>query len=131
MFYGMLSSEGLTDPLILNTFKPIKVVIDYQPESNTSTYWHRYLLQFQDSEIESTTQKLTTLMKPDWYSIFWDNEIVYVVFSNKVFKLNKEENWTSQEYQEVKQYGIEHDIQEHYMDFNDRFAHYKQLLESH
>ena len=26
MFYGMLSSEGLEDPVILNSFKPIKVV---------------------------------------------------------------------------------------------------------
>lgn len=124
----MLSSEGLENPLILNQFKPIKVVIDYQPHSTTSQYWHRYLLNFKTDEIEKIVNKLTKLMKYGWYSIFWNNNTVYVVFKNKSFKLKKEQNWQSKDYLKVREYGVNHGVQKEYIDFNDRFEHYKELL---
>ncbi len=128
MFYGMISSEGLENPLVLNSFNPSRVVIDYQPKSTGSSYWHRYLLQIEDEKIDSVVNQFRNLMKHGWYSIFWNDKTVYVVFKDKVFKLEKEKVWKSEEYKNVRRYGIEHGVQEEYLDFNERFKYYNKQI---
>ena len=130
MFYGMISSEALKNPLILNDFVPIKVVVDYKPSSGMP-YWHRYLLKIEDREIDSITRLLAPLINAEWYAVFWNDKIVYVLFKDKVFTLKKEENWQSGEYLNMKKYGISHGVEEEYLDFNERFKHYKELLEKY
>jgi catechol 2,3-dioxygenase-like lactoylglutathione lyase family enzyme len=128
MFYAMASSEGLEKPQVLNDFSILKTVIDYKPGSHDGPYWHRYLLQFSDNEISAIVEKFAGLMKDGWYSIFWNEKTVYVVFSNKVFQLPKEKIWKSSKYQQMKAYGINHGVQEEYLDFNERFQQYNELV---
>lgn len=124
----MLSSEGVEDPLILNSFRPLDVVIDHKPGADT-LYWHRYLLQIEQQEIMDVVSKLTSLMKKGWYSIFWNEKTVYVVFKNKNFSLKRETNWGSAAYQKVQAYATSHGVQKEYFDFNERFIHYTSLIQ--
>jgi len=43
--------------------------------------------------------------------------MVYVIFSNKVFQMPREEEWASKEFQETKEYALSVGIDERYLDF--------------
>jgi len=40
-----------------------------------------------------------------------------VVYSNKVFKIPREEKWSSKEFLACKKYGAKHGINKRYLDF--------------
>ncbi len=127
----MASSEGLEDPLVLNTLTPLRVIIDYKPDSDSGPYWHRYLLKLPEEKVQAITKKFSKLMKHGWYSIFWNDTTVYVIFSKKVFIVKRERVWKSEEYRELQQYAFTHGLQAEYFDFNERFRHYNSLLKKY
>lgn len=130
MYYGVVESESLENPLILNSFNPIKIRIEHHPQSITSVYWHVYLLSVSDQSIREEAEKFATQMKYGWYAVFWNEEKAHIVFTNKIFILTKEDDWQSKEYLKVKEYGINHGIQAEYMDFNKNFKAYNKLVRS-
>lgn len=128
MFYGYTESESLSDPLILNGYKPVKVEIEYVPTSKNHPYVHAYYLTFKDDEVENEAKKISRVTLPDWYQLFWSKSTVYAIFKDKVFKLKNEGSWESEKYREVQRYGVEHGIEIVYMDFNKNFARFKETL---
>ncbi len=129
MFYGYAESESLRNPLVLNDYKPVKVVIEYVPTSRDHPYVHAYYFLFKDSDIEQEVEKFTKETLPEWYQLFWSNNIVYAIFKDKSFKLRVEDSWKSASYKKVQQYGMAHGIDLVYMDFNKNFARFKETLE--
>jgi hypothetical protein len=118
MFKGAVLSESLNNPTLLNSFRKIHVNIEEHPESPEIPFWHLFNVEVADEEIEHITEQLAAEMKLGWYAHFWDANVVYVVFTQKVFKLLREDRWSSPEYQEARQYGIEHGgVDERYLDF--------------
>jgi len=128
MFYGMVSSEALEDPLVLNTVTPLKVIIDQKDDAD-APLWHRYLLKVSDKELKDILNKLKPQVKQGWYAIFWNDLEVHVIFTNKVFSLKREQQWKSKAYEQVRAYGTTHGVQDYYIDFNERFLHYDALVQ--
>lgn len=128
MFYGYTESESLTDPLVLNSYKPIKVDIEFVPTSEKFPHVHAYYLKFKDEDIEKEAKKFAKLTKPEWYQLFWNKKTVYAIFKDKYFKLPNEGKWSSEEYKQIQQYGVNHGIGMVYMDFNKNFARFKEVL---
>lgn len=124
----MASSEGLEDPLVLNNVTPIRVIIDHKPDAESGPYWHRYLMKVKDDDVVETIQKFSALMKYGWYSIFWDESTVHVVFKDKIITLPRERNWSSDAYKELQEYAFTHGLEAKHFDFNERFEHYESLL---
>lgn len=118
MFKGAVLSESLINPTLLNNIKKIYVNIEEHSESPEIPFWHLFKVEVADEEIEHITKQLAAEIKLGWYAHFWDVNVVYVVFTHKVFRLPREDHWSSPEYQEARQYGIEHcGIDERYLDF--------------
>jgi hypothetical protein len=118
MFKGAVLSESLNNPALLNDFRKTQVHIEEHPESPEIPFWHLFKVEVADEEIEHITEQLAAEMKLGWYAHLWDADVVYVVFAQRVFKLPREDRWSSAEYQEAKQYGIEYGgVDERYLDF--------------
>lgn len=116
MFKGFILSESLKNPTILNVLKKIYVKVEKHTESDIP-FWHLFKIEIQEEKIESITKIISSEMKESWYAHFWNGQIVYIVFSNKVFEIPQERKWLSPRFQEAKQYGIEHGVEERYLDF--------------
>lgn len=129
MYYGILESESLNNPVILNNFKTLKVIVESVPLSD-NPYWHMFVVEIDDREVEKLTNDLSLVIKPSWFQIFWNNDTVYVVIQNKVFKLKQEKNWSSSEYEEMRKYAMQRGVQEEYLDFNQNFAEYEKIIAS-
>lgn len=126
MYFGVVETESLKDSSILKSSNVVKTIVEDHPEAGEKI-WHVNILKAGDEDIENILNKISGVMKNGWFSIFWNNEKVYVVMSNKIFKLKKD-NWTSNAFTEFKNYAIKNEVEEFYLDFNKNFKYYNRLI---
>jgi hypothetical protein len=124
MFYGFTESESFADPTILNQFKQHKVVIE--DRGGGKGYWHIVILSIDDSNIENAVDIVSKNLKPDWNAMFYNQDTLYAVFKDKIFKLKMKVTWQLSDYEEVKKYAKDCDVGD--LDMNEVFDHYKKLL---
>lgn len=92
MITGLLIKESL---LSLNILEHVTITkedrwdIDDAAEGQDSV-WNIVYFEFEDSEIDNVTKEISESLKEGkWFVDFRDNENVYLVFKNKVFKYKK------------------------------------------
>jgi len=117
MYKGFIVSESLKNLTILNDFEIIRVIVEHHPEfEGEPKIWHDFNLKVDDNKILEVCNKIAKEIKEEWYAHFWDDNKVYVVLPDKVFKMPREDgNWQSLEYQECKKYAIKHGVDQRYM----------------
>lgn len=124
MYFGFTESESFTDPTILNKYRHYNVVVEKRGDGKG--YWHIFILDIDDEHISQTIMDISSALKSDWNAIFFNDTSVYCLFKDKVFTLNKKENWNLSDYEEVKEYAKKCDVGD--LDMNEVFNHYKHLL---
>ena len=117
MYKGFILSESLKNPIILNDFEIVKVIVEHHQEhKGEPKIWHDFKVKINEKEIINVCNKLAKEIKNEWYAHFWNKKSVYIVLSNKVFKIPREDNnWQSPLYQEFKKYAIKHGIEQRYI----------------
>jgi hypothetical protein len=111
---GCVIAEGLSDPTIINKFSVYKaeitkdnLPIDY--EGNIGR-WHLYYVKCFKEEIDA----LQPYILRGWYAHFWKGNKIIVVYSDKQFKLNKNDKST---WKEAIEHGKMQGIPEKELDF--------------
>lgn len=82
-YKGTIVEESLLDNRLLNSFKINKFRISNveKPEDR----WHLYEVEASEAQIDELARQL----KPSgWYTHFWQNDNVIVVYPNKKFEIN-------------------------------------------
>lgn len=120
MYKGIIHLEALTDPTVLKEMRIVKRSVDEHPEADTKV-WHEYRVKVPDRKIQAVTGWVLEVIKTDWYSVFWNEENFYAVFSQKAFKIPMKDA-LSGNYEEAKKYGVEHGIQAEYIDLAKEIA---------
>ena len=126
MYYFIVSSEALSDPTVLNSLHPIKVIVDPRPSADAPV-WHRYFFSFMDHQLEEMLIKFESNIIYGWYAVAWNKDVVHVLLKNKRYILNREKDWKSAEYKAMQDYAMAHGVQAEYLDFNERFKHYAEI----
>jgi hypothetical protein len=118
MYKGLVISESLRNPSILNGVALIRVKVEHHPTiDNDLKTWHDFKVQVGDDAILSFCNQMAKEIKEKWYAHFWNADTLYVVLPGRVFKMPRERNWTSEAYQECKKYAMEHGVEEQYLFF--------------
>lgn len=125
MYYGITESESFIDPTILNLYKLHKVVIEKR--GGGKGFWHIFILAIEDSQINKTVNHISQSLKSDWSAMFFNESKVFAVFKDVVFPLHYKDNWSLEDYAEVKQHSISVDVGD--LDMNEAFKHYRKLLQ--
>ncbi|MBU3957717.1 MAG: hypothetical protein KKB25_01440 [Nanoarchaeota archaeon] len=117
MFKGFVLSESLKDPTILNGFATEKVIVENHSEfEGELKIWHDFKLKIKDEDINSVCGKIAKQIKEEWYAHFWNENTVYVVLPDKIFKMPRESGvWKSSEYLECKKYAMKHGVEERFL----------------
>ncbi len=109
-YKGIIIEESLTDSSILKELQILeKEVEEVTEESNTPWLekWTMYTVLIPEEKIEQYAQILSKQIDQnhcsDWYCDFKNEKYHYVIFSNKVFKLDrlKKEDYTC-----MKEYAL-------------------------
>lgn len=117
MYYALIDSAALKNPAILNNYEHLKVTIQFEPKSQTSKYHYNFLLQFPDNVIDKSITDIQIEMLDSWYSFFWNNSVLNIVFNKKRFEISLSSGWNSYKIKEAQEFGRSQGIPEEYLDF--------------
>lgn len=127
MFYAVIDTESLSDPKIVNSFKQLRVEVEYEPNSTASKYHHVFFLQIKDEEVGKQMDKFSREMKDGWYAFFWNNKILYIIFNKERFRVGLPVKKQDLEYLKSQEYGRLIGIQGEFLDFDKYFKRYDRI----
>jgi hypothetical protein len=117
VFKGFVVSESLGIPTLLNDLAKVGARIEEHLESPDTPYWHVFKVEVPDDDIDEVAERYAAAMKQGWYAHFWNSEHVIVSFPGRVFKIPREAQWSSEACLDARSYGLEHGVEERYLDF--------------
>jgi len=112
MYYGIIEAEALNNKDILKKFNIIKSYKEKHLDENPPI-WTINKVKFNE---ESLIEKLPKFMLKGWYSLLWNNDFVYVIFKNKIFKIQNAKPWKKEEFNKVVSYALSVGINKKYFD---------------
>lgn len=115
--HAIVDSCSLQNPLLLNTYKTKKVTIEYEPNSNAAKYHHIFFLTIEDRNKDTFIRAVSDNELVGWYDFCWDKQNVFIIFKSKIFEINKENYWNTDEYAKAKKYALTVGIEEEFTDF--------------
>lgn len=107
MYHGLIIDKEFIDENFPNNFK----IFNKKRDGS----WGIYGIEIEDSELMETINNIQMNMKSDenWYTHFYNNEKLIVVFRNKIFEITPDKG----SWQPVIDYGKELNIPEEQLDF--------------
>lgn len=116
-YEGIIIEESLTNLDILKELEITHTEIEKVTEANETPWieqWTMHTVSIRENKIDEYAEKLSKLIDLEhcgnWYCDFKNEQFHYVVFSNKVFKLDRSNN---QDYDNMKKYAIVLGLPEH------------------
>lgn len=109
-FKGIIIEESLKDSRVLNNFKTTSFKIT--TEENPADRWHLFTVR---GSKEAIANLASFINGSKWYTHFWNDEEVLVIFENKVFEYKRSE--FNQKKPEVVEYGKKLGIPSEQLDF--------------
>lgn len=118
-FKGVIIEESLEDKTVLNLLKIISTKVKLVTEKYKTPWvkqWTLHDVEVETGEAESIAQEISKSLdsKHNWYADYKNEYIHYIVFRNKVFKINRTK---VEEYNEATKYGITLGIPDYQVDF--------------
>lgn len=116
-YEGIIIQESLTNFDILKELEIVHTEIEKVTRANETPWleqWTMHTVVIKKDKMDDYAQKLSQLIDSkhcnNWYCDFKNEELHYVVFRNKVFKLDKH---SKQDYTNMKEYAIKLGLPEH------------------
>lgn len=128
MYYALIDSSSLKNPTILNNYEHLKVTIQFEPNSLVSKYHHNFLLQFPDNVVDQAIADIQKEMLKSWYSFFWNNNMLNIIFDTKKFAVSLPDGWSSDQMKQAQEFGKSQGISEEYLDFKVYFMPYDDMV---
>lgn len=119
-YAGVIIEESLEKKDVLKALNIIKTVVEKVTPEHETPYlkqWTLHTVEISESDIENVVEMISKSLDTvhaDWYADFKNEKYHYIVFLNKVFKVDRAK---PQEYEAVKKYGLKLGIPEHQLDF--------------
>ena len=119
-FTGVIIEESLEKKDILKKVKIIKTKVEkVTPEHHTPYLkkWTLHTVEIPEKKADEVAEELRCSLDTrhgDWYADFKNDAFHYVIFSHKIFKVDRSK---LKSYKEVTAYGLSLGIPEHQLDF--------------
>ena len=111
---GVIISESLVEPSLINEFDVYKVRISKRDElvdeKGGKGRWHLYWVRATDRQIKSVSRQI----KRGWYAHFWKSQELIAVFRRKKFEFVAKDKST---WKKAIEYGKSVGIPEEQLDF--------------
>ena len=112
----------MEDTSVLNEIVITHTKIEKITERHKTSWikqWTLYDIEVDENIVDDITQKISTALdsKHDhsWYADFCNDDFHYIIFRNKIFKIDRTK---ADQYQEVSDYGINLGIPDYQLNFS-------------
>lgn len=124
-FNGAIIEESLVDPEVLKYVHITKTDILPVTERHRTPWvkqWTFHFVEVEEKDAESIAEKISKNLDPDhgWYADFKNNKIHYLIYRNKVFKMDRSKK---KDYEEAIAYGKKLGIPDYQLDFSPYHKH--------
>ena len=114
-YSGCIILESLKNKDIINGFNIIETKIDKVEEKHGTPYlkvWTMYIVEISEEKVEEMAYRLSQELVNNgkWYTDLKCYDYHYIIFPNKVFKVDRS---YPKQYEETKEYGMSIGIPEH------------------
>jgi hypothetical protein len=119
-FKGVIIEESLENRDVLKKIKIIKTKVENVTEKHKTPWvkrWTLYTVEIPEEEADSIVKEISKSLdsKHNWYADFKTDKTHYIIYRDKVFKINRA---SKEEYDEATQYGVSLGIPEYQVDFS-------------
>ena len=117
-YIGVIIEESLYKTDVLNKTTILKTDISIVTEKHKTPWlkkWTLHTIEVDESNADQLSKMISESLdtKEEWYADFRNNDFHYVIFRDKIFKIDRSR---SEEYAKVKEYGISKGIPDYQMD---------------
>lgn len=108
MFSGVVIEESLDDKSVLQGLKITDTKVSQVNKKSKTPWlkqWTLHYVEIPEVFAESAAQKLSKALesKHAWYADFKNDSVHFIIFKNKVFKIDRH---SMQEYQQASDYAV-------------------------
>jgi len=119
-FKGVIIEESLEDKSVLKELNILQTDIKKVTEKYKTPWlkqWTLHTVEIDEDKADEIAKMLSKGLESEhnWYADFKNNKTHYIVYRNKIFKVNR---FKKEEYQKAKEYGISLGIPEYQVDFS-------------
>ena len=107
-YKGVMIEESLKDTSVLKNVDIISTKVEKVVKSHKTpwlTQWTLHTVEIPEEKAQEIANAISKALESEhnWYADFKNKQFHYIVFKGKVFKVDRSK---SDEYEEVKKYGI-------------------------
>jgi hypothetical protein len=119
-FNGVIIEESLENADVLQKMKIIKTKVEETTEEHKTPWikqWTLHTVEIPENQADEIAEDLSKSLdsEHDWYADFKNDKFHYIIFRNKVFKVDRSK---PEQYQDVTKYGISLGIPDYQLDFS-------------
>ena len=126
-YTGIIIEESLENKDILKKIKILSTKIEPVTKKHRTPWlkqWTLYTVEINADKVAKIATEISKCLESahNWYADFKNGELHFIVFRNKVFRIDKT---SKEQYDQVKKYGISLGIPEYQVDFHPDIKQWK------
>lgn len=127
-YQGIIIEESLGNKEVLNKLHILNTEVEEVTENHKTPWlkqWTMHTVEIPEDQADNIAQILSTSFDPshpNWYADFKNNTFHYIIFKDKVFKIERAK---PEQYQKVVEYGLTQGIPGYQLDFSPTIEEWK------
>ena len=131
-FVGVVIEESLENKNVLKKLEVLKTKIEPVTEEHKTSWlkqWTLHTVRIPEHKSEEIAERISESLDSvhNWYADFKNDRIHYIIFRNKIFKVDRAHKG---QYEEATKYGISLGIPEYQVDFSPNIKEWKRKSSS-
>ncbi|MFH1392976.1 MAG: hypothetical protein ABIG73_01145 [Patescibacteria group bacterium] len=121
-YKGVIIEESLENKDVLKEVKILETEVEPVTSEHETPWlkqWTLHTVEISEDNAEAIAEKISHALDrghgASWYADFKNNETHFIIFRDKVFKIDRK---SKEQYDKAKEYGISLGIPEHQVDFH-------------
>ena len=119
-FRGVIIEESLEDKKVLGKIRILATKIEQVTEKHKTPWikqWTLHTVEITENEADNVAEEISKSLdsKHNWYADFKNETTHYIIFRNRVFKIDRTKK---EQYDEATRYGISLGIPDYQVDFS-------------
>ena len=120
-FIGVIIEESLEDNDVLSKVKIVETKVEKVTKRHKTPHvkqWTMHTVEIEEYRAEEVAEDISRVLDSsngEWYADFKNDYHHYIIFKNKVFKVDRS---SKEQYDEVTRYGISLGIPDYQLDFS-------------
>jgi len=126
-YEGMIIEESLENIHILSQVKILETKVEPVTDEHKTPWvnkWTLHTIEIEENKADEISSIISKALdtEHDWYVDYRNYKFHYVIYSDKVFKIDRSKSYL---YEEIKKYGLSKGIPEYQLDFSYHIGEWK------